>query len=173
MALRFENTSIIIVDDSLPIRSLIADILKSFGCKKIFQAADGGAAIDIMRNEIIDIALVDWVMEPVDGIKLTQYIRNDLSSPNPFMPIIMISAYTQEHRVLQARDNGITEFLAKPIYPHVLYDRLRAVVEAPRVFVKSERYFGPDRRRQTKDIPFADRRVITPITFEASPEDVA
>ena len=173
MALRFEGTSILIVDDSLPIRSLIADILKSFGCKNVYQASDGEVAVKMLDEYTIDIALVDWVMEPMDGIKFTQYVRNDINSPNTFMPIIMISAYTQEHRVLQARDVGITEFLAKPILPNVLYERLRTVVETPRNFIKSEKYFGPDRRRQIKDIPFADRRVIDPITYDITPEDAA
>jgi DNA-binding response OmpR family regulator len=87
-------------------------------------------------------------MKPMDGLEFTREIRLSKRSINPFMPIIMITGHTEKHRVEAARDAGVTEFLAKPITPHSLYSRLAEIVERPRAFVRSESYFGPDRRRK-------------------------
>ena len=51
------------------------------------------------------------------------------------------------HRVLEARDSGVNEILAKPISIKSLHSRLVSIIEQPRPFVKSKNYFGPCRRR--------------------------
>ena len=53
----------------------------------------------------------------------------------------------ETHRVLEARDAGITEFLAKPVSARGLYQRITMVIERPRQFIKTRTYTGPDRRR--------------------------
>ena len=99
-----------------------------------------------------DIALVDWVMEPEDGIYFVKNIRGAEDSPNRLMPIIMVSGYSEESRVLAARDAGANEFVVKPFSATSLFTRIQWVVENPRRFVTTDTYFGPDRRR--KDVPF-------------------
>ena len=69
-------------------------------------------------------------------------------SPNPFVPIIMLTGHTHVDRVLQARDAGVTEFLAKPISINAILSRLVAIVDHPRPFVRTKSYFGPCRRRR-------------------------
>jgi hypothetical protein len=49
--------------------------------------------------------------------------------------------------VIKARDAGVTEFLAKPISAKALYNRILHIILNPRPFIKTETYFGPDRRR--------------------------
>jgi len=85
-------------------------------------------------------------------------VRTDPESPDQFVPIIMLSGHTEKARVMQARDAGITEFMAKPIAARALYARMVAVIEHPRTFVKTASYFGPDRRRQDMPFPGPDRR---------------
>ncbi len=99
-----------------------------------------------------DIALVDWVMEPEDGIYFVKNIRGAEDSPNRLMPIIMVSGYSEESRVLAARDAGANEFVVKPFSATSLFTRIQWVVENPRRFVTTDTYFGPDRR--LKDVPF-------------------
>jgi DNA-binding response OmpR family regulator len=97
-------------------------------------------------------------MKPMNGLDFLHKIRNATDTPNPFVPAIMLTAYTDLNRVLQSRDAGITEFLAKPFTPVTLYSRIVAVVEDQRAFVRSENFFGPDRRRVTRPFPGMDRR---------------
>ena len=63
-------------------------------------------------------------------------------SPNPFVPIIMLTGHTHVDRVLQARDAGVTEFLAKPISINAILSRLVAIVD-------DHQYQGPERRSES------------------------
>jgi DNA-binding response OmpR family regulator len=74
-------------------------------------------------------------------------IRQPGSSGNPYVPIIMLSGHSERKRIVTARDAGVTEFLAKPISAKALYERILSVVASPRPFIKTQTYFGPDRRR--------------------------
>jgi len=61
----------------------------------------------------------------------------------------MLSGHTEMNRILESRDAGVTEYLAKPISATSLYSRIRKIIMEPRPFVKAGHYFGPDRRRNT------------------------
>ena len=101
-------------------------------------------------------------MEPVSGIEFVKRLRLSKDSPNPFLPVILLTGHTELKRVLIARDAGVNEFLAKPISPKELYVKIRSIIENPRPFIRTETYFGPDRRR--RDVPFEgeDRRRKAP-----------
>ena len=88
------------------------------------------------------------MMKPMDGISLTRRIRNDPASPNQFVPVILMTGFSEKRRVFQARDAGVTEFLVKPFNARDLYRRICQVIEKPRQFISSEDFFGPDRRRK-------------------------
>ena len=147
----FENLKALIVEDNAHMRALLRALLNSVGIKDIAEALHGQGALDILRQRKPDLVLSDLAMKPMDGLEFTRYVRNDDHSPNPFVPIIMISGHTEKHRVEAARDAGVTEFLAKPITAHHLFSRISEIVERPRAFVRCDGYFGPDRRRRTLD----------------------
>ena len=144
----FENLKALIVEDNAHMRSLLRALLSSIGVKDIAEASHGQAAIDLLRERKPDLVLSDLAMKPMDGLEFTRYVRNHEHSPNPFVPIIMISGHTEKYRVEAARDAGVTEFLAKPITAHTLFSRIAEIVERPRAFVRCDSYFGPDRRRR-------------------------
>ena len=144
----FETLKALIVDDNAHMRSLLRALLNSLGIKNVAEATHGGTALDVLRERKSDLVLTDMQMRPMDGIEFTRMVRNSDISPNPFVPIIMISGHTERHRVEAARDVGITEFIAKPINAGNLYTRIAEIVERPRPFVRTDGYFGPCRRRK-------------------------
>jgi CheY-like chemotaxis protein len=144
----FGNLKALIVEDNAHMRSLLRALLNSIGIKDIAEAAHGGTAIELLRERKSDLVLTDLAMKPMDGLEFTRQVRNSEQSPNPFVPIIMITGHTERYRVEAARDAGVTEFLAKPITAAALFSRIAEIVERPRAFVKCESYFGPDRRRR-------------------------
>ena len=79
------------------------------------------------------------------------------NSPNPFVPIIMITGHTEKHRVEAARDAGVTEFLAKPITAANLFARIAEIVERPRAFVRCGQLFRP------RPAPPPDRGLYRPL----------
>jgi len=99
------------------------------------------------------------MMDRLNGIEFTRMVRTDEDSPDRFVPIIMLTCYTEKARVFEARDAGVTEFMAKPVSAQSLYDRIASVIEGPRRFVEVGSYFGPDRRRRINDFAGNDRRI--------------
>lgn len=143
----FQNIHILVVDDNQHMRDIITNILLSFGARHIHDVEDGSVALEMLRSYPIDIVILDWVMEPLDGYDFTKLLRSAEDSPAPYVPIIMLTAYTEEFRVAGARDAGVTEFLMKPVSPKALLARLISVIDSPRGFVNTPNYKGPDRRR--------------------------
>ena len=148
MAAGLESLKALVVEDNTHMRSLLRALLNALGIKDVSEAIHGQAGLEALRDRKIDLVLTDLAMSPVDGLELTRYLRNDENSPNPFVPIIMITGHTERYRVEAARDAGVTEFLAKPITAHNLFARITEILERPRAFVRCDGYFGPDRRRQ-------------------------
>lgn len=148
MALKFDRVSVLVVEDTGPMRKLIVSILETFGFAKIFYAEDGHSGFQAFKKNNPDIVLVDWLMRPVDGLELVKQIRTNPTSPNRQVPIIMVTGYNALSRVKEARDHGITEFLVKPFTARDLAKRISHVINTPRDFVDAPGFFGPDRRRR-------------------------
>jgi two-component system, chemotaxis family, chemotaxis protein CheY len=145
---RFDLLKILLVDDNHHMRVLIGEILRAIGVKGVYEATDGAEALQIIRQQAIDIVMTDLAMQPLDGIDFVRLLRNSPDSPNPMCPVIMITGHSTQKRVTEARDAGVTEFLAKPVTARGVIDRITRVVEYPRPFIRNEDYFGPDRRRR-------------------------
>lgn len=148
MSYQFEQISVLVVEDVLPMALMMRSVLETFGVRKIYLARNGEEGFDLYCRHNPDIVLADWMMKPVDGITLTRMIREHRQSPNPYVPIILMTGFSEKKRVMQARDAGVTEFLVKPFVARDLYKRIVQVTERPRQFVRSYDYFGPDRRRK-------------------------
>ena len=155
-----DRLSVLVVEDSQFMRNLIESVLHSLGIRKVHLCGDAAEAFTILKHKGIDIVLVDWSMEPLDGIDFVRLVRNAKDSPNPYLPMIMISGHSEAWRIEQARDVGVNEYLAKPFTAHALCQRIQACIESPRPFVRSKTFFGPDRRRKNNGPPegVAERR---------------
>ena len=143
-----ERLNFLIVDDNKHMRALVKTILHALGVRNVKDAGDGADAFKELRHFPADIIICDWNMDPLDGLDFTRLVRTGKDSPNPFVPIIMLTGHTEMTRVVEARDTGVHEFLAKPISARALYSRVRSIIEKPRAFIKIANYFGPDRRRR-------------------------
>jgi two-component system, chemotaxis family, chemotaxis protein CheY len=148
MTYQFDNITVLIVEDNQPMLDLAKSIMTTFGVSRVLTARHGEEGFKIFCETNPDLVIADWMMKPMDGISLTRRIRNDPSSVNQFVPVILMTGFSERRRVLQARDVGVTEFLVKPFNARDLYRRLTQVIERPRQFVRSEDFFGPDRRRK-------------------------
>ena len=141
----------LVVDDNKHMRALVKGILHALGAKAIVDATDGADAFKELKHFPADIIICDWNMDPLDGLDFTRLVRTGGDSPNPYVPIIMLTGHTEMNRVMEARDSGVHEFLAKPISAMGLYSRVRSIIENPRSFVRTKAYFGPDRRRKDSE----------------------
>jgi two-component system chemotaxis response regulator CheY len=148
----------LVVDDNEYMRGVIRTMLRAIGITQVFEAESGAAAMTVLRENAVDLAFIDWMMQPMSGPELVRYLRTSEFSPNPYLPIIMMTAHTEARNIMAARDLGITEFLAKPITVKGMLERIIAVIERPRPFIRAKEYFGPDRRRQVKKYRGSEKR---------------
>jgi len=155
---RFDLLKILLVDDNHHMRILLGEILRAIGVKSIFEAADGGAALQFLRREQVDIVMTDLAMQPLDGIDFVRLVRNAADSPQPMIPVIMITGHSTMRRIGEARDVGVNEFLAKPVTARGVISRITEIVEKPRPYIRTADYFGPDRRRRADPYYAGPRR---------------
>ncbi len=144
----FESLRVLLVDDNQHMRAIVTTVLAGVGIKQVRETRDGADALEALREWPADVAIVDFQMIPVDGVEFTRMVRNAPDSKNPYLPIIMMTGHSEKSRVYEARDAGVTEFVAKPLTAKAVLDRLQAVIYHPRPFVRTNTYFGPDRRRR-------------------------
>lgn len=160
MTYQFQNISVLVIEESSEMLALIKGVLTTFGVGKVHGALGGEDGFQVFCKEDPDIVLADWLDEPMNGVEVARRIRTDALSPNPYVPFILMTGFSQKKRVTIARDAGITEFLVKPFSSHTLYRRIHQVIERPRQFVRASSFFGPDRRRREEagHVPENERR---------------
>lgn len=145
MRLEYERLCILVAEDNAYMRAALVAMLEAFGVQTIHQAGDGETALAVFREEQPDIVLLDWEMPERDGISVAKQMRDRKTSPDPFVPILMISAHAERARVIAARDAGVSDYLVKPVTPRLLYDKLLGLAVDQRPFVAAPGYFGPQR----------------------------
>lgn len=144
----FARLNVIVIEDNPHMRMLLKSIMHALGFQTVMEAGDAGEGFEMLKQFPADFAIVDWHMKPVDGLEFIRMVRRASDSPNPYLPIIMVTGHTELHRVIEARDAGANEMMAKPVSPGALYSRIISVIEHPRSFVRTDEFFGPDRRRR-------------------------
>lgn len=165
------NLTILIVEDSVYMQSLMSSMLKVFGVGEILACESAKEAIDLLtitqatkksrHLTNVDIVLMDWLMPRGSGKDLLHWIRSHDKDTVRFLPVVVVSGYTTEYITAVARDMGANEILVKPVSGNALASRICSVIDNPRPFIKVKTYFGPDRRRQETLHKGKERRVVT------------
>jgi CheY-like chemotaxis protein len=147
LTVSLEKVRFLIVDDNVHMLNIVKTILRGFGAVHVIEAKDPNDAFYRLKHEAIDIVILDYVMGDEDGVAFLRRLRTDKESPTPYVPVIMLTAHSERKRVELARDAGATEFCAKPVTAAEMIRKVGAVIDRPRPFVRTDSYFGPDRRR--------------------------
>ena len=113
------KVQILVVEDDLPVRNLIATTLKTHDYKYIL-AENGEQAIRQASTYNPDIVLLDLGLPDIDGVEVIRKIRTWSN-----MPIIVISARSEDSDKIEALDNGANDYLTKPFSVEELLARVR------------------------------------------------
>lgn len=118
-----DKIKILVVDDEVRMRKLVKDFLVREGYT-VLEAGDGLEALDIFYEEK-DIALLilDVMMPKLDGWQVCREIRE-----NSKVPIIMLTARSEERDELQGFELGVDEYISKPFSPKILVARVGAIL---------------------------------------------
>lgn len=117
------DKTVLIADDEERIVTLIGDFLENAGFNTV-RVYDGLAALNKVKEGEIDLAIVDIMMPELDGWQLTREIRK-ISN----LPIIMLSARSEEFDMLEGFGSGVDEYVTKPFSPAVLVKRVEALLK--------------------------------------------
>eukprot|EP00657_Telonema_sp_P-1_P001546 TRINITY_DN14131_c0_g1_i1.p3 TRINITY_DN14131_c0_g1~~TRINITY_DN14131_c0_g1_i1.p3 ORF type:complete len:121 (-),score=21.43 TRINITY_DN14131_c0_g1_i1:249-611(-) len=96
-------------------------------------------------------------MQPISGTDFTRLVRRSEESPNPYVPILMVTGYADKRTIIDARNAGVHDIIVKPLSAALVSMRLSEVILNPRNFVRTKSYFGPD-RRDGQGLDSGDRR---------------
>ncbi len=166
MSYKLDTITVMIVEEAQEMFELTRAVLQTFGVTNIISANSINSGFRKFCNYNPDLVILDWLEGDLgansdsSGLKLIQHIRKDKRSPNQFVPIIMMTGYSIKRNISLARDNGATEFIAKPYTAETLYKKIEHIIEQPRKFVKTPNFFGPDRRRHDILYKGEERRAI-------------
>lgn len=120
---RMENMKILVVDDESRMRKLVKDFLVKNNYS-ILEAADGEEAVDIfMSTKDIVLIILDVMMPKLDGYSVAEEIRKVSA-----VPIIMLTAKSDERDELKGFELGVDEYITKPFSPKILVARVEAVL---------------------------------------------
>lgn len=121
----FSNVRVLVVDDHESMRRIIGTLLRAFGFTILLEANDGDEALRVIPNFEPDVIITDLKMPVLNGIDLVQALRADKTSRFCDTPVIMVTGHASETIIRTAIAAGINQFLAKPITPRSLAERLR------------------------------------------------
>jgi len=156
IAKQLETLKVLIVDDEPTMRKVTRSLLLANGVKTIFEANDGICGLDAICARAPDIVIVDWEMPGLNGPEFVRIVRSPDSFPYPDLPIIMLTAYGERSRVVEAVKLGVNEFLLKPVSSAALQARLISVLTKPRRMIRNGDYYGPEPRKISSYKPECD-----------------
>jgi two-component system, chemotaxis family, chemotaxis protein CheY len=142
-----EGLGILVADHNPHMRKLTRMMLTNIGAKSVCEAADGLAAVDVIRHANPDVMLLDWDMPVLSGPQIMHIVRSPGVFAKPNLPVVMLTDCALRSQVQQAMRLGVHEFLLKPTSAKALRDRLVSILLRPRPMVQIGKHYVPQPRR--------------------------
>src|SRR5690606_25546158 len=122
---KFMSTTILVVEDEPAIQELIAVNL-TFAGHKVLRAFDAEQAQILIRAELPDLILLDWMLPGASGIALSRSLRANERTRD--IPLIMLTAKGDEQDKVEGLEAGADDYITKPFSPKELMARIKAVL---------------------------------------------
>ena len=117
--------NILVVEDDADISSLLRFSLENTGFS-VFESPSAEAAMQILTERRTDLVIIDWMLPGMDGLNLTKTLRNRADTEK--IPIIMLTARSEEADAIQGFDSGVDDYITKPFSPRELIARVNALL---------------------------------------------
>ena len=143
---------VLVADPSTHMAGLATLMLHSLKVRAVDEVADTAHAAESLSRRPYDLVLIDSHLGGEADFGMIRSLRQSKDHPNRATPIIMMAGTPSAAMIAAARDADVSEFLRKPFSAQHIQLRLDAIRAAPRAFVETEAYAGPDRRRRTQAV---------------------
>lgn len=117
--------NILVIEDEPAIQELLALNITQAGHNAI-RALSGEIALDLMRETVPDLILLDWMLPGMNGLELARKLKADTYTKN--IPIIMLTARGEEYDKVRGLEVGADDYVTKPFSPRELNARIKAVL---------------------------------------------
>jgi PAS domain S-box-containing protein len=134
---------IVLADDNADMREYITRLLRQF--YRVTTAADGQAALELIRKDPPDVVVTDIMMRRLDGFGLLKALREDPATN--MMPVILLSARAGEEARIEGLAAGANDYLVKPFGSRELLARINAHLEMARLRQETSRGILAERQR--------------------------
>tara|TARA_Y100001001_G_scaffold153932_1_gene168091 strand:- start:589 stop:972 length:384 start_codon:yes stop_codon:yes gene_type:complete len=116
--------TVLIAEDNDATRQMMTAVLENKGYD-VQQAIDGGTAMDVVRSQKVDLALVDLHMSPKGGFDFVKYVQTEGYN----LPMVMITGDQGTDLLMEARKHGVTQLLQKPVDAGRLVSLVERVIQ--------------------------------------------
>ena len=120
--------NILVVDDSLTMRSVIKKTIRASGFKagQLLNASNGKEALDILKEEWIDLVFTDYNMPGMNGMELIVEMKKD--ELLKAVPVVMITTEGSRQRVNEFMEKGAVAYIKKPFTPEEIRHKLKLII---------------------------------------------
>ena len=159
--MRNKDLSIIIVDDLQFSRIVVKTALKKAGYDGVRLADSATQALGMLQEQPADVVLADWMMPEMDGLELTDRIRQRDEDAGTYTAIILFTANEGIDLLVEAFEHGVDDYLRKPPNPHELAARVNA---AARIAVMQNDLLETSRQMEDTIRHLEEVAMIDPLT---------
>lgn len=114
---------VLVVDDFATMRKIIKNVLKQINIENVLEAENGKHALTILKNDVVDLIISDWIMPEMTGIEFLKACKSDEAIKK--IPFIMVTAEAQKDNIMEAIKSGVDNYIVKPFTP----DKLREAID--------------------------------------------
>lgn len=143
--------SLLIADDEPIIRKGVKKIIdwESLGFSQIFLAEDGQEALDIIRNNKIDLVLTDIVMPFMNGLELSEI----LSREYPDIHVVILTGHEDFEYAKQSMDFGVKNYILKPVGAETLYNKMKKICDSLYMENEKKEYISSMKKQLQQSLP--------------------
>lgn len=118
----------LVVDDSLTMRRIVINALRTLGYEAIVEANDGKEAITKLMTEGANFVITDWNMPEMSGLELTRWLRSNAQFEN--IPILMVTTRGNKDDVIEAMKARVNNYIVKPFTPQGLKEKIEQILKS-------------------------------------------
>jgi two-component system, chemotaxis family, chemotaxis protein CheY len=123
-----QQLKFLVVDDSLTMRRIVSNTLRSIGYETIIEAADGKDAMAKLMTEGADFIITDWNMPEMSGLEFTRWVRGN--AQYTMLPILMITTRGNKDDVIEAMKARVNNYIVKPFTTQGLKEKIESILKA-------------------------------------------
>jgi two-component system chemotaxis response regulator CheY len=117
----------LIIDDSVTMRRIIANILARLGYPDVVHAANGREALDRLATEPVNVVITDWYMPEMNGLDFVKILRTTPATSH--LPIVIVTANAASDDIQHALELGVKGYILKPFTVETMKDKIDSLME--------------------------------------------